>query len=463
MARYPLFGLGASGKSPQVTAQRRINLYAERRDDRGPVSFHQRPGLSTWTTIGNQPIRGMWVIGDLLYVAHRDTLYEINNAKQSTALGTLSTSAGRVGMADNGTQLIVVDGTDGYIYDTSTSLFSIITDADFVAADTVVFQGGRFVVNKAGTGEFYLSDSYDGTSWDATNFATAETFPDDLVAVWEDQGELLLFGAQSTEAWANVGALDFPYQRIDGAVVEWGLAARWSLAKVGNTTMYLGNNRNGETQVVRLEGYRPAPVSSPEVEAAIHSYASVSNAEAFAYHADGHTFYQLSFPGPGVSWVYDATGGDWFEAQSGTTGGRCRATFGVQYINRTLAADFNTGTIYEVDASVLDDGGTDFPKEVQSRHVFAEEHLSVSRLWVDMETGIGLVTGQGSDPQIMLQISKDGGQTWGPEKWADLGAQGRYADRVIWRRLGRAYDWTFRLRVSDPVQVAIAGAWMDAS
>lgn len=464
MARYPLFGIGQTGKSPQVTAQRRINVYLEPRPDgeRGRFSIHQRPGLVYWTDFGTTPVRGMHEIGDLLYVVHRDKLYEVNNAKQVTELGILDTFSGQVSMSDNGTQLIVVDGQSGYIYNIDTASFQKITDTDFVTADTVVFQGGRFIVNRNGTGQFYISDSYDGTSWDALNFATAETFPDDLVAVWEDQGELVLFGEKSMEVWANVGALDFPYQRVDGAVIEWGLAARWSLSKVGNTTCWLGKNRNGETQVMRLEGYRPVPISTPEVEYAIQGYASVISASALSYHSAGHTFYQLNFPGPGVSWVYDATSGQWSEFQTGATGARHRAALGVQYINRTIVSDYTTGNLYEMDAEALDDAGVAFVKEIQSRHLFDEEHISVGRLWADMETGVGLATGQGSNPQVMLQVSKDGGQTWGPERWTGLGAIGEFAARPIWRTLGRAYDWTFRLRVSDPVQFSLAGAWVDA-
>lgn len=74
-------------------------------------------------------------------------------------------------MADNGTQLIIVDGSFGYIYNFNT----IGSDADYRSdsgADTVTF-GGRFIVNKPAFGQFWISDLYDGTSWNASNFATA--------------------------------------------------------------------------------------------------------------------------------------------------------------------------------------------------------------------------------------------------------------------------------------------------
>lgn len=455
--RYPLFGIGQTGKSPKVTSERRINVYVEQTSDRGPLSFHQRPGLKRWTYLGATPIRGWHAFGDDLLVAHRTKLYSINNAKEVTELGTLSTSGGRVNFADNGTQVMCVDGSYGYIVESGA--LSQIADPDFVSADTVIFQGGRFVVNRSGTGQFHLSASYDGQTYDGTEFATAETFPDDLVAVWEDQGEVMLFGTKSMEAWSNIGALDFPYQRIDGAVVEWGLAARNSLAKVGNTTCWLGQNRNGETQVVQLNGYRPQVISSPEMESTIQNYGNVTVASALSYHAKGHTFYQLNFPEG--SWCYDVTSRQWSEWQAGTIGDRHLAELAVHYIGKTLVSDYRTGTIYELDPETLDDDGDEFAKEIQSRHLFDERNVFVNRLWADMQTGVGLATGQGSDPQIMLQVSKDGGKTWGPEKWTSLGKIGEFKTRALWRRLGRGHDWTFRLRVSDPVQFALAGAWVN--
>jgi hypothetical protein len=58
----------------------------------------------------------------------------------------------------------------------------------------------------------------------------------------------------------------------------------------------------------------------------------------------------------------------------------------------------------------------------------------------------------GANPQVMLQISKDNGKTWGPERWTSLGKIGAYRDRVEWRRFGKARDWTFKLRLTDPVK-----------
>jgi hypothetical protein len=76
-----------------------------------------------------------------------------------------------------------------------------------------------------------------------------------------------------------------------------------------------------------------------------------------------------------------------------------------------------------------------------------------------MEAGVGKTTGQGSDPIIMLQVSKDGGHTWGNEIWVPFGKIGEYRRRAVWRRLGRSRDWVFKFRVTDPVKTVFVAAW----
>ena len=88
--------------------------------------------------------------------------------------------------------------------------------------------------------------------------------------------------------------------------------------------------------------------------------------------------------------------------------------------------------------------------------------MIVDELFIDMETGVGLASGQGSDPQAMLTVSRDGGRTFGNELWTTIGAVGAYTARVVWRRLGLARDWVFRVRITDPVKRVITFAALRA-
>jgi hypothetical protein len=78
--------------------------------------------------------------------------------------------------------------------------------------------------------------------------------------------------------------------------------------------------------------------------------------------------------------------------------------------------------------------------------------FGISLLNLEMDPGsTPLDYGQGSDPQVMLKISKDNGKTFGPERWKSMGTKGQYKKRVIWEELGTARDFVFQFTVTDPV------------
>lgn len=461
--RYPIFGIGLQGKSSNVTSQSRNNLYLDiqPQEDKAQISLHSRPGLALFVAFGDTPIRGALVVGSLIYVVHRGKFWEVNSSGTKTSRGTLSTTSGRVGMAANqGGQVMITDGTAGYIYVIATTTLTAIADPQYIdAATTVDYHDGYYIVERPNTAEFYISAADDGTSWDGADFATAEKTPDNLVRVISNSTEILLLGTDSIEWWNNTGAADFPYERISGGVAEIGLHAKWSPARLGESSIVmLASNRDmSGVKVVRIEGYQYTVISNPELETIFKGY-TTSDATGFAYQFQGHSFYQLNFPTDEKTWVYDSNTNLWSQASYGSNGARHRGEFGFSFLNNYYVCDYDEGNIYRHD-EVYSDNGVPFASEVIGRHIFDEKPIQISRLWVDLESGVG--TEAGDEPTIALSISKDGGHTWGNEKTASIGRQGEYGKRAIFRRLGRGYDWTFKLRITDPVKRTLIGAWVN--
>lgn len=455
----PLFGLGNVGKSVNVNAQERLNLYVEVQTDpeKNVVTMYCTPGLQTFVNLGAYPARGMYERGDFVYIVANNTFWRVANDGSTVNKGSLVTFEGRVDISDNGNQIIVVDGPNGYIFDILADTFTQITDVDFPGADTVTFINGRFVVSKPGTAEFYLSGIYDGTSWDALEFATAESDPDLLVRVIAEAGQLVLFGSKTTEFWGDSGAADFPFARIGSAAIEWGLASRWSLVKFMDSLIFLRKNRLGQVQVCTMSGYNATPVSNPEMDFVFSQYEDVSNATGFSYMVSGHPFYEINFPTPGESWLYDGLSRSWSKLQS--SGGRHRAEIQVNFQNRSYVSDYANGKIYLLDENTYTDDGAYITREFVSRHQSTGEWSHISQLWLEMEAGTGLNSGQGQNPQVMMQISKDGGHEYGAEVWREIGAMGKYRQRAVFNRLGRARDWLWRFRITDPVKVVFCAAW----
>lgn len=456
----PLFGIGNAGKSVNVTAQERLNLYVEvKQDDEGKhiLALYGTPGLVTFVNFGARPIRGAYKHGTLIYAVYDDKLYSITNAGTTQELGTLNSTSGRVNFSDNGTEIILVDGDDGYIWDTVALTFNAISDVDFPGADTVTFLNGRFIVNKPGTGEFYWSGLYDGTTWDALDFANAESNPDNLVAVIAELGQLVLMGDTTTEFWGDSGGADSPYARVGSSATEWGLAAPDTLCKHANGLAFLGRNRSGQIQAAMLRGYQAQAISNPDMDTIFASYGDVSNATGFSYMFGGHAFFQLNFPTVGKSWLYDAQSNSWSRLES--SGGRHRANLFVQLLGNSYVADYANGKLYRIDPDIYTDDGAYIARELIGRHQANGNRMTFNQLCLEFEPGVGLQQGQGADPQVMLQVSRDGGKTYGAELWRSIGRVGKYLTRAVWNRLGQAYDFVFKFRITDPVKVVIIAAW----
>lgn len=455
-----LFGLGNQGKSANVDAQSRTNLYVEVQTDpeKNVLTLYPTPGLVSFVNFGVNPIRGIYERGEIIYVVNGATLYSVNNSGTITTLGTLLTTGGRVAMADNGTQLMIVDGTYGYIYNFNTFVFARITDAAFVPCDTVAFFTGRFIVNKIGTGQFYISSIYDGLTWNALNYATAESDPDNLVRVFSDGGNLILFGDKTIELWGDTGAADFPYGRVGSTAIEWGLAAKWSLAKFMDSLIFLRKNRLGQVQVCVQSGFSAQPVSNPEIDYLLSQYTVVNDATGFSYMLSGHPMYQINFPTANVSWLYDGHSKSWSKVQYGYSG-RHKAEMQVQLLGKNYVSDYATGSLYQFSQTAYTDNGQPIVREFVSRHKEDLDRSTISQMWIEMEGGVGLQTGQGTTPKLMMQISRDGGHEWGNEIWRDIGAAGNYKARALFNRVGQARDWLFKFRVTDPVKTVFIGAW----
>lgn len=465
--QYPLFGLGLQGKSVVASSVYRKNIYIEilKEQDKSTAVAYGTPGLDLFTSFGETPVRGSLELNTLVYLVHRGVLWEVNSVGVKTNRGTLLTTGGRVSFATNGNIIQIVDGLYGYTYNVATNTFAQITDTDFVGATTNTWIDGFFITDQLGSTDKTkwgrYSWSTDGSTIDALNFANAESNPDALVRVYNDNRELILFGEFTSEFNGNSGALDQPFTR--SSVIEWGLAAKWSVAKMNNSIIYLGRNKMGKAQVIVLNGYTPQVVSDASMSFLIDSYGDVSNASAYSYMLNSHPMYVITFPNVGKTWMFDGSNSVWTELSTGLTESQYLAINGTNFtaINKTITFDYNNGNVYTINQNSYTDNGNPIVREMTSKHVFGENFVHIGKLWIDMESGVGAVSGQGQAPQIMLSVSKDGGRTFPVELWRSFGEIGKYLTRAIWHRLGASRDFVLKIRITDPVKIAITGAFMD--
>lgn len=470
MPAIPFIGPSYTLRSLNADAQQTINLYPELVESgtgKNAIVLHGTPGLRRWATCqGSGGIRGLWSASNGQFFAVRgSTLYRVT-AGAAVPIGQLATQTGVVSMADNSLELCIVDGPNGYIYTFATGQLQAIADADFRGAIRVVYLDGYFVFNDPDSQIWYISALLAGGTIDGLDFASAETFPDQLITHLAYRRELWLFGAKSTEVWFNAGLPDFPFQRIQGAILEFGCVAPHSAVSSDDGIYWLGQSERGHGVVYRAEGYNPQRISTHAVEEAIQRLSTISDAVAFTYQHAGHAFYVLTFPTGEQTWVYDAATRLWHERRyrDPLTGhlGRHRAQAYAFFAGTHLVGDYETGAIYALDADTYTDDGAEIVRIRTAPHLFGgeEEFVAYHEFQLILETGVGLDGGAtpGTDPQVMLQWSNDGGHTWSAEHWVSAGRLGAYRHEAMWRRLGRARDRVFRVTLTDPVKVALLNA-----
>lgn len=467
--KTPILGSTYVARSVNAADARMVNLFPEIIPEGGkePAFLNRAPGLKFKVSVGLGPIRGLWAYGGNMYVVSRDKLYKVDSNYTVTMLGTVAGTSGPVSMIDNGTQLFVACNGPSYIYNAQTNVFQQITDSDFPGAVTVSYLDGYFVFNEPNSQKIWITSLLDGSSVDPLDFASAEGSPDGVVGIIVDHREVWVFGTNSVEVWYNSGNADFPLTRIQGAFNELGCAAPYSIAKMDNGLFWLGHDARGQGIVYRANGYTGQRISTHAIEWQIQQYGNLSDAIGYTYQQDGHSFYVLIFPSANATWVYDVATQAWHERAGFANGEftRHRSNCQVFFNSEVLVGDYQNANIYAFDLDDFSDNGS-IQKWLRSWRALPTGKNNLKRsaqhsLQLDLETGVGLNLGQGSDPQVMLRWSDDGGHTWSNEHWVSIGKIGEFYRRAIWRRLGmtmKIRDRVYEVSGTDPVKITIVGA-----
>jgi hypothetical protein len=437
-----------------------MNCHSEKLPDdaKTPFLIQRTPGISTLQAVGNGPIHGLDAALGGLGIVSGTNFYRISSALGSpTNYGSIGTIAATgIDMESNDRYTVIVNEPDGWAWDSTLGTLTQITDADFTSrgAGDVEFCGNWLLFREPNSGRMFGADLGSATSFDALNFVTAEASPDDMVGLKVDHGQPLLFGKKTVEIWDQTTDPGFPFARASNGLVEIGCLSGRSIQKQDNSVFWLANDYT----IRRLDGATPVRVSHHGVEQSIVR-ATISACRSLAYSQGGHLFYVITFPE--VTWVYDCTTQRWHN----------RSTYGYDYwtanchaqaFDIEIVGSSETANIGKLDPDVFTEWGGTQRASWQYQSIYAEERRVIhDRLSVVMEYGVGLTTGQGSDPVLMMDYSDDGGITWDALPNKKIGPLGNYQYTVDWERIGSARQRAFRGAISDPVKVAITDTqWM---
>lgn len=440
-------------------------------NDVGAAGTSASPPTTNTTGIPAGPGRAHFAEAGRSFAIIGATLWEEDVYGGLTSRGSVGMDAYPATIRSNGAgQLFITSAGDGYVYTLATNTLAAVSaladkarmggmlDGYNVALDTIT---------NSTTPTLYISDSLDAATWDPTRFIQNSATSDPWQAVLVSNRYLYLLGERTSQVWYDVGSSPVPFALYPSGIIQYGIAATFSAAVADGAPIWLAQTANGSGMVVRASGLAPEVISTYPVQRAISSYSTISDAIAEVYTEMGHTFYLLTFPTAQATWCYDVQSQVWHKRGTWISEeGRYRAwrpRWHAYAFGQHRWLDGETGSLYTASVDVATDVDGRPLRRVRRAPALVQENQRIvfAGFELDLERGQGAVTGQGSDPQVMLRFSDDGGETWSSEKWRSAGPLGQYRKRVRWNRMGQSRRRVFEVVVSDPIPWRLVNAYLE--
>lgn len=469
---FSLVGPAYTQPSLDANAQECINWYPiiDQVTPRTGLFLHPRPGLSLAADLGtNKPIQMLATDNTNVYAVSNATLFKLTpSGNYSTfsvsTIGSTSLSATEtIYYAFNSSnQLCFADSQYGYVYNTSTGTLAQLDTTLFSGSSNMTYMDGYVFSVIPDSNQVVASPIDNAIDFDPLDATTINSKADKALAVFGNRRDLWIVGNNSAEIWYNAGNAQFPFSRRDSVQVDRGTSSSDTVIGIDNTLAWLDNLG----QVILIDGYSPKVISTQPMHATIRKYPTITDAYACSYQENGQWFAEFTFPSGETTWVYSMGTNLWHKRSYWDSANaqhiRNKLKYTVLINNNVFGSGYDNAVVYFIDDSVFTDNSNPIIRTRTSSHSNMEfAKLRFHCLELKTEGGIGLNTGQGSTPQISLQVSKDGGHTYGNEKWRNLGELGNFKKRVRWNRLGAARSFTFKLTLSDPVKCVLLDASAD--
>ena len=468
-----------SGQAPSVaaSAERTINLLLE------PLSGKQdqyvlygAPGLRPVDVLPSAPVRGLYTTSTGRVFAFTSTgLFELFSGWSHLSRGTIPTGTQPISAADNGLHMVFSVEGQGRLYDLTTDALTALPTTGPATWGHFGYLDGYLLVNEPGTRRFWYSELLNAASWPGTYVYSAESRPDLVTSLLVDHRQVILFGTQSIEVWNSTGqappptSVQGPFARMESVAIEQGSEAEWSPAALDLTFLWLAGSPRGQGPVYGMRGYEPERVSTYALEEAMRLMPTVGDAQAWTLRQGGHAFYGLDLPSGKQTWILDRILGAWTQLVSLQEDGSlsnypCNVT--TTAFGQHLWGSRDSGALYIWDTSYYLYGDRPIYRERTTPHLRKEQdRVRYAKFGLLAEAGVGLDGGAipGSEPQVLLSYSDDGGHTWSYPRTRSLGKIGQGAQQVTWHQLGQSRQRAFRIIITDPVRVALLGATVEVS
>lgn len=452
-------GSSYQSRSKPLSSQQTVNWYPQYSDEgKENLVLMPFPGLKQAGDFDTPMVnRGFWRMSEVLYQVKGNKLYSIDRYGEHTELGDLPNSDA-CDFADDGINMFIVTG--GVVYHYSSTLKTLTrTLTDYNGIKSVDFIQSFFIYG--GVKFLYVSKVGDGTVIQGT--VGAEFKPDALVKLFVYGETIYAMGDRTVEAFYINAAASPPTSRLAGQVFNVGLKSRDSVASTDNYFYFLGDDYS----IYQSNAGVAQKISTDAISNFLQSANDISSAVGYTFTLQGQNFYCINVGGK--SFILNESLGikGWFELSSGLVGGVWQGGDVIDCYGKNMVADTTNGKVYELDLDTYKNDGDPLKRTRVTRSINGDvfnmkgKRIQMSRLELIMETGVGLITGQGENPRIMIEISCDGGRTFKAGSWARVGRMGEHVIKVEFFSLLSFYDAMFKITTTDPVNYTIFSGTID--
>lgn len=457
-------GPSYQSRSKPLSSQQTVNWY-QQFNEGGKESYVLMPfpGLETKGNAAGKD-RGFHRMAEILYQVKGTSLYEIDKLGNHTLRGTIPGTK-RCIIADDGINMfIVVPNEKVWQYTTDTNAVSEVTNVNITKALSVDFFNNQFIYTFADFST--VSDVGNGAEATGLNRIGEETLPDAMVRDFVFDEVIYRCGVRSIVGWYNSGVGSPPIDKLQGRIFNVGLSAPYSIAKTDEAFYWLGD----DNAIYRAQAGTKERISSDAISNAISKFSVIDDAIGFTYTFEGQNFYTITFPSENQTFTVSESLGEngWFELSSGLQGGKWQGSSIISAYSKNYVADSDNGNVYLLDLDTYENNGESIKRTRVTSNIDARlvggalgDAVTMSSVIISMETGVGLIVGQGDNPRIIVEASYDGGRTWAAGAWPKVGRLGEFVLKVKWDNMKTFYDCMLRISSTDPVNYSVYSANID--
>lgn len=396
-------------------------------------------------------------------------------------IGEIANNGEAVSMTDNGFVFVICDGQNIFTYPLETldgqGQLKAVTlpvrageETQSIVPTTVGFIKQRIVTNDSTTNQWFYSDlptSDPKTTlvFQDDSFYSAETNGDNISALKVATSSIYIFGPRSFEIRRGQDNQDSPFALVDGSQSAIGCSAVGSIATIDDKIFWLASSDIGTGGIYMCQSATVTRISDIAIEGIIADTSDIDKAVGYCYAYKGNVYYVISFNSGNTTLVYNVSNGLWHQRSTRDLPNAVWKAWAYSYlcvVNNEIYGQLLFGSNEGVLVKLADDIYTEWTNDPIVREFITQpiwqdlDKIQLREVVLDMQVGgTDLLTGYGSDPKLLMQISKDGGETFGPIKEASLGKQGEYTKKVRYFVKGDMLSLVLKFMCSAPINFSI--------